>query len=134
MTGGASKDSVVNRYSKAELSSVFSRQIFMSSTTLHIFKSNALTIGELVRLLPEGTLRNIVVKPNWVIHASHSDFPIEALVTNSHLIGLVVDACFEKYPGLESLIVGDVPLQSCEFGRMCEQSGIDLLAASCHSK
>ena len=74
--------------------------------------------------LPEGRFQKILLKPNWVLHASKPEFPIEAMITSSRLIEAVIDACLEKYPDLESLIIGDVPLQSCDFDLMCRQSGI----------
>jgi uncharacterized protein (DUF362 family) len=82
-------------------------------------------------LLPDGDFRKILLKPNWVLHATHPEFPIEALVTSSALIEAVIHTCFSKYPNLESLIVGDVPLQSCDFEKMCHQSGIDTLRERC---
>jgi uncharacterized protein (DUF362 family) len=82
-------------------------------------------------LLPDGDFRKILLKPNWVLHASHPEFPIEALVTSSALIEAVIQACFSKYHKLESLIVGDVPLQSCDFEKMCRQSGIYAVQERC---
>jgi hypothetical protein len=49
------------------------------------------------------------------------------MITSSRLIEAVIDVCLEKYPDLESLIIGDVPLQSCDFDLMCRQSGIEVL-------
>ena len=85
-------------------------------------------------LLPDGDFRKILLKPNWVLHASHPEFPIEALVTSSALIEAVIGACFAKYANLESLIIGDVPLQSCDFEKMCRQSGIDALRERCKER
>lgn len=76
-------------------------------------------------VLPDGSFRRVVIKPNWVLHATHPDFPIEALVTSADLIRAVVEACFVKYPSVESVIVGDVPLQSCEFEVLREQAGFE---------
>lgn len=85
-------------------------------------------------LLPDGDFRKILLKPNWVLHASHPEFPIEALVTSSALIEAVIKACFAKYANLESLTVGDVPLQSCDFETMCRQSGINALRERCRER
>jgi uncharacterized protein (DUF362 family) len=85
-------------------------------------------------LLPDGDFQKILLKPNWVLHASHPEFPIEALVTSSALIEAVIEACFAKYANLESLIIGDVPLQSCDFEKMCSQSGIDALRKRCKER
>jgi len=38
------------------------------------------------RNLPEGSFRRIVLKPKWVKHEEHPEFPIAALVTSTALI------------------------------------------------
>ncbi len=76
-------------------------------------------------VLPEGAFRHIVIKPNWVQHESSPDFPIRALVTSADLIDVVIAACVEKYPDAETIVVGDVPLQSCDFNLMLKQSGME---------
>ncbi len=77
--------------------------------------------------LPDCSPRKILVKPNWVRHQEHPAFPIEALVTSSALIEAVVDACLERYPGAESILVGDVPLQDCDWESLRRAAGIDRL-------
>lgn len=81
-------------------------------------------------LLPDGAFRRICVKPNWVLHAEHPEFPIGALVTSPVLIRATIDACLERYRDLEWITVGDVPLQSCEWERMARQSGLDEVMAA----
>jgi len=76
-------------------------------------------------MLPIGDFRRVCIKPNWVYHASHEDFPIEALVTSPALIEATVRAVVKKYSGSTSVVVGDVPLQSCDFDLMFDQSGMD---------
>ncbi|MBX2989882.1 MAG: DUF362 domain-containing protein [Bacteroidetes bacterium] len=77
--------------------------------------------------LPEGNFRRVFLKPNWVKHQEHDAFPISALVTDSALIEGTIDACVEKYRNAESIIVGDVPLQSCDFELLKKQSGVNRL-------
>lgn len=94
----------------------------------------ALNSSEAVRqfcrdVLPEGDFRRIMVKPNWVIHETVPEFPIAALVTSASLIAAVVDACLSKYPNVEQITVGDVPLQSCDWDLLCKQAGISELIA-----
>jgi len=84
--------------------------------------------------LPSGRYKRVLVKPNWVIHESEPGFPIRALITSPQLLKAVIEACFEKYPELESLTVGDVPLQTCEFEKMFAQSGLDKLREECAGK
>src|SRR5690349_3206591 len=80
-------------------------------------------------LLPEGDFRRITIKPNWVMHQTRDEFPISALVTDSRLIETVIEACLEKYPHVERIRVGDVPLQSCDWDLLRAQAGIDRLEA-----
>ena len=67
------------------------------------------------------------MKPNWVKHAESPEFPIEALITSTDLIESVLDECLQKYPAAAWIRVGDVPLQSCDFGRLASQAGLDRL-------
>ncbi len=78
--------------------------------------------------LPSGDYRKIVLKPNWVQHEVSPDFPIRALVTSAAIIDATIRACLEKYPHAEQILVGDVPLQGCDFDLMLMQSGADLVA------
>ena len=82
-----------------------------------------------LEILPDGDFRRIVLKPNWVIHQTCPEFPITALVTSSALIDAVVAACLAKYPAVEQITIGDVPLQSCDWESLCKQAGISELVA-----
>lgn len=84
----------------------------------------ALKASWISSVLPEGSFRHIVIKPNWVQHESSTAFPIRALVTSADLIDAVIAACVAKYPAAETITVGDVPLQSCDFELMIRQSGM----------
>jgi uncharacterized protein (DUF362 family) len=77
--------------------------------------------------LPEGDFGKILIKPNWVKHQENERFPIAALVTDSRVIDAAIRACIEKYSSLTEIIVGDVPLQSCDWDVLKRQSGVDLL-------
>lgn len=68
--------------------------------------------------------RRIVLKPNWVLHETDPAFPIRALVTDARLIEAAVEACLELFPEAESILIGDCPLQSADWPRLCEQSGL----------
>lgn len=57
--------------------------------------------GFILRNPPAGSFRNIVIKPNWVKHCEHPEFPIEALVTSSRPIDECIEACLKNYRGLE---------------------------------
>ncbi|MCX6906056.1 MAG: DUF362 domain-containing protein [Verrucomicrobia bacterium] len=68
--------------------------------------------------------RRIVLKPNWVLHETDPIFPIRALVTDVRVIEAAVEACLELFPQAESILVADCPLQSADWPRLCEQSGL----------
>jgi uncharacterized protein (DUF362 family) len=76
----------------------------------------------------------VLIKPNWVIHQSHSDFPIQTLITSPALIEAVVRAVFACYQDLEWVRVGDVPLQSCDFDLMFNQSRMAEVALRCKAE
>jgi uncharacterized protein (DUF362 family) len=65
--------------------------------------------------------RRIVLKPNWVLHETDPAFPIRALVTDARVIEAAVEACLRLFPGAQSILVGDCPLQYADWERMCEQ-------------
>ncbi len=81
----------------------------------------------ILRNLPDGNFRRIVLKPNWVKHEEHAEFPIAALVTGTALIEACIEACRKKYPRAEKIIVGDVPLQTCDWAALIRQTGVDRL-------
>ena len=73
--------------------------------------------------------RQIVLKPNWVLHETDPAFPIQALVTDARVIDAAIGCCLELFPDAESILVGDCPLQSAEWPRMCQQSGLEAVIA-----
>lgn len=77
--------------------------------------------------LPDGNYKKIVIKPNWVMHENNPKFRIESMVTSTELIDFVIECCIEKYNSLENIIIGDVPLQSCDWDILLQQAGIDKL-------
>src|SRR5688500_14099849 len=68
--------------------------------------------------------RRIVIKPNWVLHETDPAFPISALVTDARIIEAVVESCLKLFPGAESILVGDCPLQWADWPWMCHQCGL----------
>jgi uncharacterized protein (DUF362 family) len=63
----------------------------------------------------------VVVKPNWVHHQNFSGQGIECLVTHPYVIEAILHYVAKADP--EHIIVGDAPLQGCNFGA---------LMADCH--
>ncbi len=78
--------------------------------------------------LPEREYRRIVIKPNWVVHEEKNELhPNEARLTHSTMIEAALRACLTKYPRAEKITVCDCPIQSCEWEKLCVQSGIGRL-------
>jgi len=48
-------------------------------------------------------------------------------VTSTELLDACITACFKKYPQLEMLTLGDVPLQSCDWDVLSRQAGFSRL-------
>ena len=74
--------------------------------------------GDLVE--PGGT---VVIKPNWVKH-NNPRGSLECLITHSSLIKYVIDFTAKALAGRGRIIVGDAPIQSCDFQKLVELSRI----------
>jgi len=72
-------------------------------------------------LIPDGA--RVLVKPNLVLHRNHGPWGIEPLFTNSALIEAVVNELLAT--GASQVIVGDAPLQECDFDQLVRNSGMD---------
>jgi uncharacterized protein (DUF362 family) len=68
----------------------------------------------------------IVIKPNWVVHYNQSGAGLDCLVTHSSMIGAAA-----KYAALTKpahLMIGDAPIQGCDFAKLRSLAGVDDLA------
>src|SRR6266704_3315895 len=63
----------------------------------------------------------VVVKPNWVHHQNFSSQGIDCLITHPYAIEAILYYVAKANPA--HIIVGDAPLQGCDFGS---------LMADCH--
>jgi uncharacterized protein (DUF362 family) len=75
----------------------------------------------LAALIPSSA--NIVIKPNWVFHQNQSGAGLDSLLTHSSVVEAVA-----KYAGLTKpaqLIIGDAPIQGCDFEQLQRLAGID---------
>ncbi len=73
------------------------------------------------RLIPAGA--RVLVKPNLVLHRNHGPWGIEPLFTNAAIIQAVVEELLAT--GASQVIVGDAPLQECDFDQLVHNSGMD---------
>jgi uncharacterized protein (DUF362 family) len=65
-------------------------------------------------IIPEGA--RVVVKPNWVHHYNSSGFGMGCLVTHTHVLEAILHYVAKTHP--QHIIVGDAPLQGCDFGAL----------------
>lgn len=76
--------------------------------------------GAFGKVIPRGA--RVVVKPNWVIHENHGPWGIEPLITHASLIRTVVEELLRAEP--EEVLVGDAPMQSCDFDKLMDATGL----------
>jgi uncharacterized protein (DUF362 family) len=67
----------------------------------------------------------VVVKPNWVFHDNHSGQGMECLVTHASVLRAAVDRVLKAKPA--TMIVGDAPIQGCDFPKLMAAGGYDRL-------
>jgi len=73
------------------------------------------------KLVPAGA--RVLVKPNLVLHRNHGPWGIEPLFTHPVLIRAVVEELL--LTEASQVIVGDAPLQECDFAELLRASGMD---------
>lgn len=66
---------------------------------------------------------NVLIKPNMVRERNFSGEGEECLYTNPSIIAAVIDYCLIALNGSGSIIVGDAPVQSCDFETLIRESG-----------
>lgn len=64
---------------------------------------------------PGGT---VVIKPNWVMDYNPLGHSIESLVTHTALVRHMIHACAVAMEGTGRIVVGDCPLQGCDFATL----------------
>ncbi len=69
--------------------------------------------------IPPGA--KVLVKPNWVLHANLGPWGMEPLVTHPSLVKAVVEEVLRSRAG--QVIVGDAPVQGCNFDRLMNIGG-----------
>ncbi len=77
--------------------------------------------GPLGAVIPKGA--RVLVKPNFVLHKNEGPGGIDPLVTHPSLIRLVVEAALRA--GAAEVLVGDAPVQACDFSELLRVTGLD---------
>jgi uncharacterized protein (DUF362 family) len=65
----------------------------------------------------------VLIKPNWVHHANRSGRGLNCLVTDTSVIEAILRYVLKARP--RSIIVGDAPVQGCDFDALLAETGID---------
>ena len=65
----------------------------------------------------------VLVKPNLVMHRNKSEAGTDCLYTQSAVVAPVIDYIYIALKGFGKIIIGDAPMQECDFKVLLEQSG-----------
>lgn len=66
---------------------------------------------------------NVLIKPNMVLHANNNGCGEECLYTHPSLVATIIDYVIIALKGKGKIVVGDAPLQECNFESLIEISG-----------
>lgn len=96
--------------------------------TLHLLDLDAANYGT-PRWNPLGGCARpgarIVLKPNFVLHFNQGGYGLECLVTHPSVIEAILEYVALAKPS--SVVLGDAPVQGCDFGKLREALGLDSL-------
>ena len=84
-------------------------------------------IGSLVK--PGG---KIVVKPNWVMHLNGGAGGMDCMITHPAVLRAVLEYVFLARPG--QVVLGDAPLQGCDFERLQDYGDLRAVVAEFQSR
>jgi uncharacterized protein (DUF362 family) len=77
--------------------------------------------GALGGVIPQGA--RVLVKPNFVLHENEGGWGMEPMVTHPSLIRAVVEAALQA--GAKEVLIGDAPVQRCDFDELLRLIGLD---------
>lgn len=70
----------------------------------------------------------VLIKPNWVLEKNHNiGGGTQCLYTQPDVVAAVIDYVVIALDGSGKIVVGDAPMQSCDFNRLIEESGYKIL-------
>lgn len=69
-----------------------------------------------------GPGNKVVIKPNWVMDNNPLGRCIDSLITHTSLIKYMIDFCAKAMEGEGTIVIGDCPLQSCNFSELLKNS------------
>ncbi len=84
-------------------------------------------LGEIIRKSAK-----VLIKPNWVRHRNGSGSGLDCLVTNTSLIDAVLE--YLVLAGISEVVIGDAPVQGCDFEKLLESIGIPQVQSKYESR
>ncbi|MBD5471144.1 MAG: DUF362 domain-containing protein [Lachnospiraceae bacterium] len=69
----------------------------------------------------------VLLKPNLVLHKNRSGCGTDCLYTHPALLAAMVDYVCIALKGTGKIVIGDAPVQECDFETLVQQSGYDIL-------
>ena len=85
--------------------------------------------GPLAGAIPAGA--RVLIKPNFVMHENQGPWGIEPLITHPSIIRATVTCALQA--GASQVMVGDAPVQGCDFERLLSATGLGEWAADLES-
>lgn len=70
---------------------------------------------------------NVLIKPNMVMHYNPDGGGVDCLYTNPSLVAPVIDYVLIALGGIGRIVIGDAPLQECDFNKLLNNSGYNNL-------
>jgi uncharacterized protein (DUF362 family) len=77
--------------------------------------------GPFGAVIPHGA--RVLIKPNLVLHQNEGPGGMDCLVTHASVIRSAVEAALRT--GAAEVLVGDAPIQGCDFGALMDKTGLD---------
>ena len=71
-------------------------------------------------LIPPGA--RVLIKPNFVLHHNQGDGGMDPMITHQSVVKAVVNAALQTEAA--EVVVGDAPLQTCDFDALLETTGL----------
>ncbi|MEM1578012.1 MAG: DUF362 domain-containing protein [Candidatus Pacearchaeota archaeon] len=75
----------------------------------------------------------VVIKPNWVMDYNPVENDLNSLITHTAVIRPIIDYVLKALNYKGRIIIGDAPLQKCDFDNLLEKSGMKKLL-ECYKK
>lgn len=101
------------------------RQVFvgMKMDLEHYGTAEWNPLGEIIQLGD-----TVLLKPNMVMHQNHvKSFGTDCLITHPSIVRAVLDYVLIALKGTGKIIVGDAPLQTCDFETLVEEQGYNAI-------